>query len=106
MSHQSGSSRLRGLFDVALQNYEKATNITLANHPLSKKLLNCHSIESITTFLQDEARGFVNLQGGDRMLNSIKNTVSILSTLSATSALGDVVYLVCPEDANGGEFYR
>jgi hypothetical protein len=32
--HTSGPFHFRGLFDTALQDYEKMTNITLAQHPL------------------------------------------------------------------------
>jgi hypothetical protein len=87
MSHQSESDRLRGLFDAALQHYEKTTNIILAKHPLAEQLQNCHTIESTTNFLQDKARDFGDFRGSDKIMVSIKNTVSILSMLpvNATS---------------------
>jgi hypothetical protein len=47
MSEQSGPSRLRALFEAALEDYEKQTGIALAKHPLAEQLQNCVSIESI-----------------------------------------------------------
>jgi len=99
MSHQSLSSRFRGLFDAALQDYKKTTSITLVNHPLAEQLQNCHSVESITTFLQDQVREFGCFQRRDEMMKSIKNTVSSLCALSATTAIGGVVQLVCDSSA-------
>jgi hypothetical protein len=97
MSHQSESGRLRGLFDAALQHYEKTTNIVLAKHPLAEQLQNCHSVESTTTFLQDKAREIGDFRGSDRIMMSIKNTASILFMLSANAALGDAMDLVRPD---------
>lgn len=100
MSHQSVSSRFRGLFDAALQDYEKTTNKTLVKHPLAEQLQNCHSVESITTFLQDQVREFGRYQRGDEIMRSIKNIVSSICILSATPALDDVVQLVCSKGAD------
>ena len=95
MGDQSGSSRLRALFGSALEDYEKQTNISLAKHILAEQLESCHSIESISSLLQDHARAFSELQGSDRILESIKSIVSFLYKLSATAALGDNIGLVC-----------
>ena len=86
MSHQSESGRFRGLFDTALQHYEKTTNITLAKHPLAEQLQNCHTIESTTNFLQNKAREFGDFRGSDKIMVSIKNIVSILFMLSVNAA--------------------
>jgi len=94
MAHQSGSSHLRGLFDAALQGYEKTTNITLAKHPLAEQIHNCHVVEPTTTFLQEKAQEFGDFRGSDKVKNAIKNIVSTLSVLSSTAILGDVV---CPK---------
>src|SRR5487761_953334 len=96
MSHQSASFRFRGLFDAALQEYERTTSITLSKHPLAEKLHNCHSLESITTFLQVQSGDFGNYRGSDKVMNSIKNIASILYTLSAMATLGDTTDLVRP----------
>jgi len=98
MSYQSGSEspRLRGLFESALQNYEMKTKISFAEHPLSKKLQNCHSDESITVVLQNEAEAFSKFRGSDRIMESIRNTVSLLYKVSATAALNDTLDLPFP----------
>jgi hypothetical protein len=93
MGDQSRSFRLQALFECALQDYEKNTNITLAIHPLSHQLENCHSVESITCLLQDQARA-CGFRGSDRIMKSIQSTVSLLYKLSATVALGDGIGLV------------
>ena len=69
--------------------------ISLVEHPLAQKLENCHSVGSITTLLQDQARTFGEFQGRDRIMESIRNAVSFLCKLSTTAALGDGIGLVC-----------
>jgi hypothetical protein len=94
MTDQSVSSRLRSLFELALEDYEIQTKISLAKHPLAQKLENCHSLESITiTLLQDQAETFNEFRGRDRMIKSISSTASSIFRLSATVALGDDI---CP----------
>jgi len=99
MGDYSGSSgrstRFRALFEAALQDYEKATNVTLASHPLATQLQSCQSAESITAILQGQAPAFCESQGSDRAMKSIKGIVLILTRLSATSFLGDAIDLVC-----------
>ena len=73
---------------------KKKTQISLANHPLALKLENCHSVESITILLQDQARTFSEARGRDRITKSIRSTVSFLYKLSATAGLGDDLGLV------------
>ena len=95
MTDQSVSSRLRTLFELALEDYEIQTKISLAEHPLAQKLENCHSLESITTtLLQDQAGTFGEFRGRDRIMKSIRSTISSLYKLSATAALGDGIRLV------------
>src|SRR5216683_60807 len=96
MSHQSRSSRFRGLFASALQDYEKTTNITLAQHPVAEQLQNCDSAESIL-LVQSQAREFGDSPRSDRIMKSIKNTVSVLCTLAATATFGDAIDPVRPE---------
>jgi hypothetical protein len=55
---------------------------------LAIQLQSCHSVESVTTVLLDQAQTFSQFRGGDRVLKSIKNTLSILNTLSDTITLG------------------
>ena len=94
MTDQSVPSRLQTLFELALRDYETHTKISLAEHPLAQKLEDCHSIESITTLLQDQARSFGEFRARDRMTKSIKSTTSFLYKLSAIAALGDDMGLV------------
>ena len=93
MADQSVSSRLRTLFELALEDYETKTTVSLAKHPLAQKLEQCHSIESITTLLQDQARTFGEFRGRDRIMESIRSTVLVLYKLSTTAALGDGIGL-------------
>ena len=90
----SGPSRFCVLFEPALQAYEKKSGITLAEHPLAQQLRSCHSIESMTSVLLGEAKAYGEFGGSDRVNKSIKNTVSILSTLFATASLDEAIDLV------------
>ena len=94
MTAQSGSSRFPEIFQAALQDYEKTTSISLAKHPLAERLQDCHSVESITTFLLDQVREFGHFRGSDRIMGSVRNIVSILNMLSDTAALRNGVYFV------------
>ncbi len=94
MSGQSESSRLSALFECALRDYEQKTKITLANHPLAEQLENCHSVEGLSAILQGQARANSAFQGSDRIMKSIKSTLSVLTNLSAIAALGDGIGLV------------
>jgi hypothetical protein len=94
MADQSGSTRFRELFESALEGYEKKSGVTLANHPLAVQLQSSLSVESITTVLQGQAQAFNEFRGGDRVMKSIRITVSILTRLSAVASLGDSTGLV------------
>jgi hypothetical protein len=89
MTDQPVLSHLRTLFELALEDYEIKTEMSLAKHPLAQKLENCNSVESITTILQDQARTFGEFRGRDRIMESIRITVSFLEKLSATASLCD-----------------
>ena len=94
MADHSPSTRFRSLFESALTEYEKKTGITLTEHPLAIRLQSCHSIESTTAILQGQTQAFSKFRGRDRAIKSIKNTLSILTTLSDTATLGDSIGLV------------
>jgi hypothetical protein len=94
MADQSRSTPFRELFESALEAYEKKTGISLPKHPLAEQLQSCHSVEDITALVQDQASTFSEFKGKDRIMKSIKGTISILATLSATTSLGDVIGLV------------
>ena len=95
MAHQSESTRLQAVFEPALQVYEKRAGVCLTQHPLAIKLQNCDSVEAITGLLQDQAQAFRDMQGSDKIMKSLKTTVSILSKLSFAASLTDVLGLVC-----------
>ena len=92
---ESTASHCRALFDTALQAYEEKTSITLVQHPLTLQLQNCHSGESIASFLQDQIPSSSDSGGNDRIMASIRSTISILSNLSAASALAWANDMVC-----------
>jgi hypothetical protein len=94
MADQSEHNRFRTLFESALQAYDQKAGVILADHPLAVQLQSCHSIESITTFLQDQAQAFSEFPGSDKVMKSIKSTVSILIRLSVTASLDDNIVLV------------
>ncbi len=94
MADQSPSTRYCALFKAALQDYQKKASVTLASHPLAMQLQSCHSVESTTTVLLDQAQSFHELPGSDRIMESIKSIVSILSRLSTTPSLSDTIGLI------------
>ena len=95
MGDYSESTCFRALLESAFQAYEKKTGITLAEHPLALQLQGCHSVESMTALVQDQALAFNEFRGKNRATKSVKTTLSILTKLSATATLGDAVGLVC-----------
>ena len=95
MVHQPESARFRALFEPALQAYEANAGVSLAQHPLAIKLQNCDSVEAVTGLFQNQAQAFSDLQGSDKIMKSIKTTVSILSKLSSAASLADAFGLVC-----------
>ena len=94
MGDQSGSAHFQTLFDSALQAYEKHTGMPLPEHPLAAQLQDCHSVEAITTLLQHQAKDFSDFRGKNKTMKLIESTVSILSTLSANTAIGGCIGLV------------
>jgi hypothetical protein len=103
MGDQSESVRYRSIFESGLKAYENKTGITLVEHPLSVQLRTCDTVESIAALVQQQASALtgVELQGKDRVMICIKNTVSISIKLYATASLGYAVGLVCQKSADG-----
>jgi hypothetical protein len=91
MSGQVGSSRLRLLFEAALQDYEKQTGIALAKHLLAEQLQNCDTVESITAVLREQTQAFGEFRGTDKVMKLLKNTVSVLYKLSAAVDFGQAI---------------
>ena len=90
MAHHPESACFQALFETALQAYEKKAGVSLAQHPLAIKLQNSDSVEAIAGIFQDQAQAFRDLQGSDKIMKSLKTTVSILSKLSSAASLADV----------------
>jgi hypothetical protein len=96
MDDQSGSSRLRVLFEAALQDYEKQTGIALANHPLAEQLQTCDSVDSITAVLREQTKTFSEFRDNDKVMKPLRNAVSVLYKLSAAASFGQDIGLVRP----------
>ena len=95
MTDPSTPSRFRLLFNAALEDYEKQTGTDLADHPFAKQLESCDSVESITTFFQEQTQAFSEFRGNDtRIMTPLKSAVSILYTLSTSTVLGEAIGLV------------
>ena len=90
----SSSASLQLLFDAALQSYEKQTRQKLVQHPLSKQLENCHSVDSVMNILQQQARNLTKFRGDEgKVTRSLWRVVHVLHSLS-TSTLGEGIGLV------------
>ena len=86
MSEQLGfPPHFQLLFKLVLQTYKKETGVILAKHPLTMQLHSCHSVKSITTILEGQAQHLTNFPGGDRIIRSIQNTISILTRHSSAT---------------------
>ena len=95
MTDQLASARFRELLESALQEYEKQPGVILVDKEdsLAIGLQCCHTVDDITTLLQDKTLAFGDFQH-DRILKSIKATVSVLSPVSAVASVADNAGLV------------
>jgi hypothetical protein len=97
MSRPSSPLSFRTLFNTALQDYESQTGTRLVDHPLSKQLEACDSVDSITATLQEQAQIFRKFRGDDgKLMKSLKSSVDVLYTLSISTVLGEGIGLVHP----------
>ena len=94
MSDHPASSHLKVDFEAALQDYERQTGIALAKHPLAEHLQECRSIKSITAALHEQLQAFNEFRGNEKVMNILKNVVSVLYKLSACAKLGEVIRMV------------
>lgn len=101
MSNQSGSSRLRELFESALKDYKQETGIELAEHPLAESLQDCNSVESVTDILRKQAQDFKKFREKDKVLKSLEKVLTVLHKLSSAANFGQDVGLVCPWPPTG-----
>ena len=78
-------SRFRALFDSAIQDYERVTGYGLANDYLTWVFENCHSVQAVVAFIQGGrcAGNAIDI----RIQKSLEGTVSVLYTLSRSTAL-------------------
>jgi hypothetical protein len=94
MDDQSRSAHFHALLESALHAYEKTTAIKLAEHPLALQLQSCHPVDDISTFLRNQAQAVNDPQAIDRIIKSIKKTLSILIPLSDAISFADDFSLV------------
>jgi hypothetical protein len=95
MSQPSSSTTLRALFDAALQDYNDKTGNTLADHPITKQLESCESVDSIVAILQEQAQSFREFRENDgRLMKALNSSVDVLCAPSISSALNQAVGLV------------
>jgi len=96
MTDQSGSARFQALLESALQAHENVAGVKLADSEdsLAIRLQHCHSIDDITTLLQDKTRAFNDIRQQNRIFKSIQATVSILTPISAVGSVADDAGLV------------
>lgn len=97
MATHSGSSIFESLFQSALEEYKKETNIDLVKHPLADQLERCDSVEAITQAVQEQAQAFRDFRGGNnKFITLLKNVVQAFYKISSsTMDLGDAIGLVC-----------
>jgi len=97
-SHSSVStSQFQGLFDAALNEYSQKTGKDITTHPLTAKLQNCDSSDTVLGVLQEQAQVFNQYRNGDwriQLMRRLKPTVDILLGLSTSGAFGEGIGLV------------
>jgi hypothetical protein len=96
MTHLSGSSHLRVLFEAALGDYKQQTGIELAKHPLAERLQDCNSVESVTAILREQAQGFKEFREKDEVLKPLEKVLAVLQILPSAADFAQDVGLVCP----------
>ena len=93
----SDQSRLRVLFEAALEDYKQQTGIELAQHPLARRLEDCNSVESVADVLREQAQDLDKLREKDKVLKPLKKVLTVLQILpSAAANFAQDVGLVCP----------
>ena len=82
MSHQQGSSHLGVLFEAALEDYKRQTGIELAKHPLTDRLQDCNSVESVIAILREQAQDFKEFREKDQVMKPLRKVLTVLQMLS------------------------
>jgi hypothetical protein len=96
MSDQSGSSRLYAIFEAALEDYKQQTGIELAEHPLSERLQDCNTVESVTKILCEQAQDFEEFREKDKVLKPLKKILTVLHILPSTVDFAQGLGFVSP----------
>ena len=86
MSDQPGSSRLRVLFEAALEDYKQQTGMELAKHPLAERLQHCDSVESVTAIIREQAQDLNKFREKDKVLKPLKKVLTVLQILPSPAA--------------------
>ena len=95
MSQLSSSTSFQGLFNAALEIYEKETGTKLVEHPLAKQLETCNSAESITIVLEEQAQKFRKFRGNDgKIMKFLKSSVDVLYPLFNSTTVTGLIGLV------------
>jgi hypothetical protein len=93
MSLTTTSSSYQLIFDAALADYARQTNIDLVTHPFAQTLQTCDSADAILNILQDKAKEFQAYRDGNRkLIDCLKPVVQVLHTVAGI--LGEVATLV------------
>ena len=92
---QPTSSAVETLFNVALQDYENKTGISLVDHPFAKQLETCESVGPITAILREQAQSFREFRENDgRLMKALNSSIDVLCAPSISSALSETIGLV------------
>jgi hypothetical protein len=91
MADESGFARFEALWESSLQAYENKTGVALAQHPLALYLQTSPPTDDITILLQRRAQAFDDFRQRDRMMRTIKTTISTLTPLSHATSLAGLV---------------
>lgn len=94
------SSRFRGQFESALQDYERQTGTNLVDHPLTRRLYGFRNVEDVVGVLREQAQGIDDFCGDNYdaddggLMKPLRGVVYELYNLSISTVLGEVIDLV------------
>ena len=98
----SSSSNFQSIFDLALSDYVKQTNIDLSTHSFIQSLQSCDSPEHVLDLLAAKAKQFRAYRDGNRkLINCLKPVVQVLHTVSGI--LGEASTMASPAMASLAE---
>jgi hypothetical protein len=90
MGHPDSHSSFQLLLDRALQDYEKQTGIRLQDHPLTRQIEACDSVDSIAAIIQVQGQAFREFRGGGgKVMKSLKGSVHVLYAIFTITAIGE-----------------